>query len=225
MRARRTARPGRRRSSVGRVAMRRATSASRSVGSTFSGGCAPPRRSTRRTGRSCSSTTTTHVVAGLRANEVAASIALTCGACSARSKSPPYVAMDRRRRQTATASEWAVPIMGCGGPIPYPWASGTRSERMRSSSAVVSMPSATNHASSREVNIPSASTTAALVSSLSMPAIRSRSTLTKSGRSTVMCLSEAKPAPASSTASSAPAARRARSRWPGRRSWPPRSAR
>ena len=72
---------------------------------------------------------------------------------------------------------------------------------------MVSTPSATSHESSREVNMPSASTTAAFVSSASMPATRSRSTFTKSGRSTVMCLSEANPAPASSTASSAPAAR------------------
>jgi hypothetical protein len=72
-----------------------------------------------------------------------------------------------------------------GRPSRYPWARGTRSRMSDSSSAMRSTPSASTQASSWPVKRPSISIRAALAGSRSQPATSARSSLTRSGRSSI----------------------------------------
>ena len=71
------------------------------------------------------------------------------------------------------------------------------------------MPSATTHASTREAKSPIISTSATLASSVATPWTMARSSLRIEGRNSRICWSPEYPAPASSTAMSAPLARTA----------------
>jgi DivIVA domain-containing protein len=96
-----------------------------------------------------------------------------------------------------------------GRPRRWPWTAGRPRERTVASSAGVSIPSAVTVAPISAANMTTAAARARLAGSVSIPPISSRSSLMISGASCRMCRKDAKPEPASSTATRIPRRRSA----------------
>lgn len=161
------------------------------------------------TGRSPSTATTTSTAGSAKAAAwSAARPCSTLGATTSRSHSP-HCSGFSRRRATSAAAAGSIGAQGAPGPAKnQPCASGTPSCMQCRASASVSIPSASTHASMRFANTPSISTSALFTSSRSTSATSARSSFSTDGRKARICCSPAYPAPASSTAISAPRRRR-----------------